>query len=186
MPVIFRTIKLTKPKIKNIRKDAYLNGRKLWVQPKSTTTISSDKIEIVSLFNPSLTVTASSNESGRGNPQNILDENTNTLWQSQGAAPQWIYITLTKPAVATSYTLTCNGNEPVNLPTAWQIRGSNDAVLWDILHHVSGWDPLDKWSQTWEIPKESQKEYLYYQFYCTSVRTSNYWVYLTEWQLYGY
>jgi hypothetical protein len=182
MPILFREQKITKPIMKGIRKDAYLNGHKLWVQPNSTET--SNKGKSVELFDPSLTVTASSNEPGRGQIQNIIDGNLGTLWQSQGAAPQWIQVTLKSPATATSYRLVCNGNEPVNLPTAWQIHGSSDTQNWSALHSVTGWNPSDKWDQTWEI--ENKTSFLYYRFYCTDVRTPSYWVYLSEWQLYGY
>jgi hypothetical protein len=187
MSVVFRNTKLTKPKLQGIRRNAYLNGVPLWIQPPSTTKQGSEpQYQTKPLFDPSLAVTASSNEPGRGNPQNIIDGNNNTLWQSAGAAPQWIYVTLLKPAAARFYVLTCNGSEPVNLPTAWQIRGSDDASTWTTLHSVSNWNPSDKWSQEWEIPAENPIKYKYYQFYCTNVRTNSYWCYLTEWQLYEY
>jgi hypothetical protein len=188
MPVLFRKIKITKPKLKGVRQDAYLNGKKLWIPPDAKTVKIPpfQKIEKdVELFHPALSVVASSNEPGRGNAQNIIDGNFNTLWQSQGSAPQWIYVILDKPAIAKSYTLTCYGNEPVNLPTAWQIQGSNNTSNWTTLHSVSGWDPSDKWEQTWDIPQNAQSEYRYYRFYCTSVRTPSNWVYLSEWRLTG-
>jgi hypothetical protein len=43
MPVVFRETKITKPKMRGVRKDAYLNGKKLWIQPKAETNISSNK-----------------------------------------------------------------------------------------------------------------------------------------------
>jgi hypothetical protein len=189
MPIVFRTKKISKPKLKGVRQDAYLNGKKLWIQPTATTNISScgkRPSALIALFDPSLHVTASSNESGRGSITNIIDGLSGTLWQSSGAAPQWIQVTLNLPAIATAYTLTCNGEEPVNLPTSWSIQGRSNETDWTTLHSVTGWDPSDKWEQTWEIALELQKEYLHYRFYCTSVRTPNYWVYLSEWQLFGY
>lgn len=75
MPVIFRHKRLTKPKLRNVRRSAYLNGKKLWVQPPSTTKQgTSPQYQMAPLFHSLLTVTASSNDSSRGSPQNIIDE----------------------------------------------------------------------------------------------------------------
>lgn len=100
-----------------------------------------------------------------GDYWNAFDNNTSTIWHSNGGMPQWLTMYNPKALKLKKLKITTSNSSEHKGVTAGTVLGSNDNATWE---HICDWtNNVTGQGATWEIVVNSQKYYKYHQLNIT-------------------